>query len=348
MSSIIIKLLQLCMFVSGISLIESLSTRAPVKVVVTGASTSVGYLVFKKLLRSKNFLTVGLVRDKLGFKELKKLGVGDDQIRIGDITNRDTLTGVFDDVSKVIMCTSARPKKKFWFRFFNFFLRLIGRDRPPQATDLYYPKNQCPYNVDFIGQKNVIDMCLDAKVEHIVMLGNMGGYRGSKLNAIGREEGDTSPKKGNLLKWKRAAERYLMKRCFFTIVHSGALIDEKGGRREIVWDTDDALLRTNFRKIPREDVAEVLVQALVCKDAIGKSVTMLFAVRICKFSLIFCYYQCTRPIYRHRQQARRTRSTAYKGLANILVPTRQLCFPGGPRPLVLETANRREYFSCSC
>ena len=215
-------------------------------------------------------MTVGLVRDKHGYHELKKLGVADDQIRIGDITDRSTMAGVFDDASKVIMCTSARPKKKFWFRLINFLLKIIGRDRPPQATDLYYPKNQCPYNVDFIGQKNVIDLCLDAKVEHIVMLGNMGGYRGSKLNAIGREEGETSPKKGNLLKWKRAAERYLMKRCFFTIVHSGALIDEKGGRREIVWDTDDALLRTNFRKIPREDVAEVLVQALVCKDAIGK------------------------------------------------------------------------------
>jgi hypothetical protein len=39
---------------------------------------------------------------------------------------------------------------------------------------------------------------------------------------------------GNLLKWKRAAERYLMKRCFFTIVHSGALIDEKGGKRQVM------------------------------------------------------------------------------------------------------------------
>ena len=252
---------------------QSLSSPAPMKVVVTGASTSVGYLVFKKLIRSKNFQTVGLVRDKFGFRELKKLGVGDDQIRIGDITNRDTLRGVFDDASKVIMCTSARPKKKFWFRFLNFLLRLIGRSRLPHANDLYYPKNQCPYNVDFIGQKNVIDLCSDAKVEHIVMLGNMGGYRGSKLNAIGRSEGETSPRKGNLLKWKRAAERYLMKRCFFTIVHCGALIDEKGGRREIVWDTDDALLRTNYRKIPREDVAEVLVQALVCKDAIGEKIT---------------------------------------------------------------------------
>ena len=61
-----------------------------------------------------------------------------------------------------------------------------------------------------------------------------------------------------------------MKRCFFTIIHSGSLIDEKGGRREIVWDTDDALLRTNFRKIPREDMAEVLVQALLWKEAIGR------------------------------------------------------------------------------
>jgi hypothetical protein len=271
MNRIFYSFVQILVLLGILTITESLSTRAPVKVVVTGASTSVGYLVFKKLLRSKNFFTIGLVRDRIGFNELKKLGVGDDQIRIGDITNRDTLTGIFDEASKVIMCTSARPKKKFWFRIMNFFLRLIGRERVPQAADLYYPRNQCPYYVDFIGQKNVIDLCLDAKVEHIVMLGNMGGYRGSKLNAIGREEGDTSPKKGNLLKWKRAAERYLMKRCFFTIVHSGALIDEKGGKREIVWDTDDALLRTNFRKIPREDVAEVLVQALVCKDAIGES-----------------------------------------------------------------------------
>ena len=271
MNRIFYSFVQIIVLLRILTVTECLSTRAPVKVVVTGASTSVGYLVFKKLLRSKNFFTIGLVRDRIGFNELKKLGVGDDQIRIGDITNRDTLTGIFDEASKVIMCTSARPKKKFWFRIMNFFLKLIGRERIPQAADLYYPRNQCPYYVDFIGQKNVIDLCLDAKVEHIVMLGNMGGYRGSKLNAIGREEGDTSPKKGNLLKWKRAAERYLMKRCFFTIVHSGALIDEKGGKREIVWDTDDALLRTNFRKIPREDVAEVLVQALVCKDAIGKS-----------------------------------------------------------------------------
>ena len=39
-----------------------------------------------------------------------------------------------------------------------------------------------------------------------------------------------------------------------------------------MWNTDDALLRTNFRKIPREDVAEVLVQALIWKEAVGRSI----------------------------------------------------------------------------
>ena len=39
-----------------------------------------------------------------------------------------------------------------------------------------------------------------------------------------------------------------------------------------MWDTDDALLRTNFRKIPREDVAEVIVQALIWREAIGRSI----------------------------------------------------------------------------
>jgi NAD(P)H-binding len=248
------------------------SGRPPYKVVVTGASKSVGYLVFKKLLKSKTIMPIGLVRDRRGYRELKKLGVDDEQIKIGDITKRETLRGVFEDAKKVVLCTSARPKKKFWYRIISFLLRLIGRERPPKTTDLYYPKNQCPYDVDFVGQKNVVDACLDAKVEHIVMLGNMGGYRGSKLNDIGRDAVDNDPRRGNLLKWKRAAERYLMKRCFFTIVHSGALTDEKGGKREIVWDTDDALLRTNFRKIPREDAAEVLVQALLWKEAIGESV----------------------------------------------------------------------------
>lgn len=98
------------------------------------------------------------------------------------------------------------------------------------------------------------------------------GYHGSKLNDIGRKSVSDDSKYGNVLKWKRAAERYLMQRRFFTIIHSATMTDEPGGQQEIVWDTDDALLRTPYKKIPKEDVAECIVQALLWKEAIGRSI----------------------------------------------------------------------------
>ena len=48
----------------------------------------------------------------------------------------------------------------------------------------------------------------------------------------------------------------------YTVVHPGGLINEDGGKREIVIDVDD-LREEGERSIPRDDVAEVLVQALV-------------------------------------------------------------------------------------
>jgi hypothetical protein len=76
-----------------------------------------------------------------------------------------------------------------------------------------------------------------------------------------------------MLKWKRAAERYLMQRCAFTILHAGQFTDEPGGQKDIIWDTDDALLRTKaYRRIAREDAAEVIVQSLIWKEAINRSI----------------------------------------------------------------------------
>ena len=98
------------------------------------------------------------------------------------------------------------------------------------------------------------------------------GYRGSKLNEIGKSNtNDKNIKTGNIIKWKRAAERYLMKRCFFTILHAGQLTTEPSGNQEIIWDTDDILLR-NFKKISIDDTAEVIIQALIWKEAIGRSI----------------------------------------------------------------------------
>ena len=253
----------------------SKASSTKTKVVVTGAGSGLGISVFQKLnKRKKSFEPIGVVMNKGEYQDLIKIGAKPDQIRIADITKRDQLKGVFEGASKVVLCTSARPIPRLRFRVKNFFRGLIGKTRSPRPKDLKYKKDQSPYNVDFAGQKNVIDRSMKERVEHIVMVGNMGGYRGSKLNDIGRKgkDSDEDPKVGNILKWKKAAERYLMKRCFFTILHAGALTDDPPGQRDIVFDNDDALLRTNFKSIPRGDMAEVVVQALIWKEAIGRSI----------------------------------------------------------------------------
>lgn len=240
---------------------------------VAGASSSVGYIVFKKLLRKKQYNPIGIVRDIKGVEVLRNLGANESQIRICDVTVRSSLEGTFNGVDKVVICISATPLRKFTFKVRSFFRKVFRRpQRSPRSHEMYYSENERPYDVDYIGQKNIIDECVKAKVKHIVLLGNMGGYRGSRLNDIGRIEGDPDVKNGNILKWKRAAERYLMKRSFFTIVHAAQLTDDKGGEKEIIWDTDDRLTRTEFRRVSREDAAEVLVQSLGWKESIGKSI----------------------------------------------------------------------------
>ena len=147
----------------------------PNKVVVAGASSTVGYLTFMKLQKKKQFYPIGLVRDRKGYEELRRLGVGPEQIRVCDITEKNSLSGVFDGAKQVVICTSAVPRKKLSFKVANFFRGLVGQQKIPSTDAFYYEKGQRPYEVDYLGQKNMVDECLRAKVEHVVLLGNMGG-----------------------------------------------------------------------------------------------------------------------------------------------------------------------------
>ena len=89
------------------------------------------------------------------------------------------------------------------------------------------------------------------------------------LNALGRTD---DPRSGNILQWKRKAELYLIDSGRpYTIVHPGGLINEPGGERELVLGVDDSQAGTESRTVPREDVAEVMVQALLNDGYRGRS-----------------------------------------------------------------------------
>lgn len=149
----------------------------PERVVVAGASTGVGNLVFRKLLSRTSFYPIGLVRDKNGFQSLKKLNpnIQKDQVKICDITVKDSLVGVFDGAKKAVICTSAVPIPKTMYKIKSFFRWLVAKDRPPRPQEMYYRKNERPYEVDYLGQINLIDEAVKAGVDHVILLGSMGG-----------------------------------------------------------------------------------------------------------------------------------------------------------------------------
>ena len=75
-----------------------------------------------------------------------------------------------------------------------------------------------------------------------------------------------------VLLWKRKAEVYLIESGLpYTVVHPGGLINEPGGKRELVLGVDDSQEGTESRSVPREDVAEVLLQALLHPEYRGRS-----------------------------------------------------------------------------
>ena len=241
------------------NLLNALSaTRS--KVLVFGASRSVGIEVFKKLMKRTNTDVIGVVRSQRGAKALKQVGASDSQVKIADITDKEAMKEVFrgEDGCKVIFCVSSQPKRRLFSYVKSAVYRVTARKFKPKPENFYYPEGASPYLIDYMATKNCVDAAVAAKCEHFVLLSCMGGYRQTEMNEIGRST-DDDEKMGNVFKWRRACERHLMKRLFFTIVHFGLLTNDSGGNAEIVWDTDDALLRAGIRKICRVSLVAFLV-----------------------------------------------------------------------------------------
>ncbi|KAG6494854.1 uncharacterized protein At2g37660, chloroplastic-like [Zingiber officinale] len=216
-----------------------------ITVLVTGAAGRTGQIVFKKLKeRSDQFIARGLVRTE---ESKEKIG-GADDIFVADIRDDKATVPAVQGIDALIILTSAVPKMKP-----GFDPSKGGR------PEFYFEDGLYPEQVDWIGQKNQIDAAKAADVKHIVLVGSMGGTNPNHpLNSLGN---------GNILVWKRKAEQYLAESGVpYTIIRPGGLLDKDGSQRELVVGKDDELLQTETKSIPRADVAEVCIQALLNEE----------------------------------------------------------------------------------
>lgn len=244
-----------------LSFAESLAMSKPV-VLVSGAGGQTGQSLFRQLLEENGeYQAIGLVRSEASKDALVEAGGIPDSscIQVVDVTDKQAIQTVvdqYDDVAAFCICTSAKPAPS-------------GEMDEESGRPIFAFPNGDPELVDWEGQKNQIDACPAGT--HVVVCSTMGGTDpNNQLNNLGKvqnEDGTFSG--GNIVKWKRKAEVYLMdqsmsdRKLDYTIVHPGGLVNEpRGERRLVVGVDDDATTGTDSRTVPREDVARVMLEAV--------------------------------------------------------------------------------------
>jgi uncharacterized protein YbjT (DUF2867 family) len=230
----------------------SSAASAPRKVLVSGAGGQTGQSLFRKMLALPDaFQPVGLVRTEASKATLVESGVPESSVVVVDVmSDAAGVQTAAAGCDAMCICTSAKPAP-------------TGDTDPDSGRPIFGFPNGTPDQVDWIGQKHQIDACPPGA--HVLICSSMGGTDPNHpLNNLGRTtnpDGTTSG--GNILMWKRKAEVYLTKSGRdYTIVHPGGLLNEPGSERELVLGVDDSMDGTESRTVPREDVAEVMLQAL--------------------------------------------------------------------------------------
>uniref|UniRef100_A0A7S2GM22 NAD(P)-binding domain-containing protein n=1 Tax=Haptolina brevifila TaxID=156173 RepID=A0A7S2GM22_9EUKA len=235
---------------------------ARITVAVTGAGGQTGQHAFRKMLaRPDDFSVIGIVRSQGSKDALVASGVPSESVVVADVCDPEAIAEAIKGCGALVIGTSAKPAP-------------TGQTDEDSGRPVFSFPNGEPELVDWLGQKSQIDAALLCGDDtHVVLCSSMGGTDPSNmLNALGRKMlADGSQTGGNILLWKRKAEMYLMSSGLpYTIVHPGGLLNEEGGKREIVIGVDDERTEGE-RSIPREDVAEVMVQALQIPAYRGRS-----------------------------------------------------------------------------
>lgn len=234
-------------------------------VVVTGAGGRTGALAVKKLLQQpEKFAVRAVVRGSKSKGKVIEMGVKESEVFEVDVAagRAGDYAAAFASVDAVILATSGVPQLKPLSLIKVFWAKLTGQTGV--GPDFDWKEGQFPEQVDWLGAKAQVDAAQAAGVKRVVVVGSMGGTQpDNMLNKLGN---------GNILLWKRKAEQYLIKsNLAYTIIHPGGLLDEPGGKRKLLLGVDDVLLKRKVRSIPREDVADLCVQSLLCEAAANRA-----------------------------------------------------------------------------
>ncbi len=200
------------------------------QVLVVGATGQTGKHIVKELLK-RNITVTALVRNLEKARELFPSGV---DFILGDVTQPNTLSEAISRCNILICATGATPS-------FNF-------------TD--------PYQVDFQGTKNLVNLAKENNIEHFVIVSSLCVSKFfHPLNLFWL-----------VLFWKKQAETYLQQSGLtYTIVRPGGLKNEDN-TEQIFMSPADTLFEGS---IPRQKVAQVCVEALFNDDAKNKTVEIV-------------------------------------------------------------------------
>lgn len=204
----------------------------PAIVLVAGATGRTGRLVLQQLRRDPRYALRPMARDVAA----ARTAIGRDYAWVaGDVTKPATLGPALAGVSLVVVTVGG--------------------------TERSGPNS--PEFVDYGGVKNLVDAARAAGVRQLVLqssigVGSGGGLPGIMLNLFS----------GDALVWKAKGEAHLRASGLpYTIVRPGGLTDDPGGQAGLVLRQGDE----GSGRIPRADVAAVLIAALDNPDALRKT-----------------------------------------------------------------------------
>jgi uncharacterized protein YbjT (DUF2867 family) len=200
------------------------------KVFVAGATGQTGRRIVQQLV-DRQIEVKALVRDRDRAASILPTSV---ELVVGDVSRPDSFRGAITDCTVFICATGASPS-----------LNPFG-----------------PFEVDYIGTKNLVDVAKQQQIEHFVLVTSLcvsNFFHPLNLFWL-------------ILVWKKQAEQYLQQSGLtYTIVRPGGLLNSEE-RSPLVMSGAD---RLSEGRIPRSQVAQVCIEALFEPAAKNKIVEIV-------------------------------------------------------------------------